>query len=151
MADLTHLDSTGLQTFVDNDVDSFLKELDAIRKDDPAGVLALQSILLGRPTAATLQENPILAIGLMGGDDTVSGASLIARVKDSAQSVDDIFSAQKTLFKDIDTDLRETIKTLLETQGSSLTSIDGQSLLDVFSDVDGELGGGGTTTTTGGG
>lgn len=150
MADLTHLDSTGLQTFVDNDVDSFLKELDAIRKDDPAGVLALQSILLGRPTAATLQENPILAIGLMGGDDTVSGASLIARVKDSGQSVDDIFVAQKTLFKDIDTDLRETIKTLLETQGSSLTSIDGQSLLDVFSDVDGELGGGGTTTTGGG-
>jgi hypothetical protein len=142
MADLTHLDSKGLQTFVDNDVDGFMNELEAIRKDDPAGVRALQSILAGRTTPDTLQENQVLAIGLMAADDSVNGSSLISKVKDSAQSVDDIFVSQKTLFKDVDRDLRETIKTLLKTQGTNLSSIEGEKLLDIFSDVDGDLGGG---------
>ncbi|MET8783647.1 type VII secretion system-associated protein [Streptomyces sp. NPDC004589] len=107
--------------------------------DDPAGAQALKSLLDGRNTPDTLQENPFLAIGLMAGTDDVHGASLISKVKDEAQSVDDIFAAQRTLFKDIDSDVRETIRTLLKTQGSSLTSIDGEKLLDIFSDVDSDL------------
>ncbi|MET8635066.1 type VII secretion system-associated protein [Streptomyces sp. NPDC004096] len=139
MADLTHLDSRGLQAFLDGDVADFVTALEQIRKDDPAGAQALKSLLDGRNTPDTLQENPFLAIGLMAGTDDVHGASLISKVKDEAQSVDDIFAAQRTLFKDIDSDVRETIRTLLKTQGSSLTSIDGEKLLDIFSDVDSDL------------
>jgi hypothetical protein len=150
MADLTHLDSPGLQAFVDGDLADFITELEKIRKDDPAGAQALKSLLDGRNTPGTLQENPFLAIGLMAGGDDVHGATLISKIKDMAQSVDDIFGAQKTLFKDIDSDLRETIRTLLKTQGSNLTSINGEKLLDIFSDVDSDLGdtGGSNSTTT---
>ncbi|MEU8588763.1 type VII secretion system-associated protein [Streptomyces sp. NPDC048664] len=139
MADLTHLDKAGMQAFVNGDLADFITAIDKIRKDDPAGARALKSLLDGRNTADTLQENPFLAIGLMAGSDDVHGASLITKVKAMAQSVDDIFGSQKTLFKDIDTDVRETIRTLLATQGDNLGSIDGEKLLDVFSDVDGDL------------
>ncbi len=58
MADLTHLDSRGLQAFLDGDVADFITALEQIRKDDPAGAQALKSLLDGRNTPDTLQENP---------------------------------------------------------------------------------------------
>jgi hypothetical protein len=139
MADLTHLDATGLQSFLDGDVAEFIKDLKNIRLDDNNQVQALKSILDGRNTADTLQENPVLAIGLMTGDDTVHGKTLVDKVKTAAQSIDDVFVAQGTLFKDVDRDLQETITSLLKTQGSSLASIDGEKILDIFSDVNSDL------------
>ncbi|MFE3270746.1 type VII secretion system-associated protein [Streptomyces sp. NPDC059215] len=139
--DLTHLDAKSLRAFVENDVASFKKELDAIRKDDPSGVRALQSIVLGRTTPETLQENQVLGIGLLGSDDLVNGKSLVTKITDFAKSVDDILLAQTKLFEDIDDDLRETIKILLKTQSGSLESISGEKLLDIFSDIDEDLAG----------
>ncbi|MFF7361761.1 type VII secretion system-associated protein [Streptomyces sp. NPDC008125] len=143
MADLTHLDSAGLQRFKDNDIADFIADLKAIGKDE-AGVRALHSIVKGITTPEHIDENPVLAIGLMAGDETVSGSSLVTVVKTAAEAIDEIFDAQSTLFGDIDRDLGETIRTLLKTQGASLTSIDGEKLLDIFSDVDTDLGGGST-------
>ncbi|MEV6160700.1 type VII secretion system-associated protein [Streptomyces sp. NPDC052052] len=147
MADLTHLDGKTLQTFTDQDVADFIKALDDIRKDNPAGVKALKSILDRRTDRDHLQQDPALALGLMlASDSDVQGQELVAAVKKAAESVDGIFESQQTLFKHIDLDLRESIKTLLDTQGKSLESIDGAALLDIFSDVDQELGP--TTTKT---
>ncbi|MFE6904678.1 type VII secretion system-associated protein [Streptomyces sp. NPDC057717] len=139
---LTQLDTQALKSFIQNDLTDFLRDLDTIRKDDPSGVQALYSILAGRNTPDTLGENLILGIGLMAGDDNVFGQSLISKIKDSGQGIDDIFVSQKTLFKDIESDLQDTIDTLLKDQKGSLASIDGAKLLDIFSDVDGDLSGG---------
>ncbi|MFB6989022.1 MULTISPECIES: type VII secretion system-associated protein [unclassified Streptomyces] len=146
MADLTHLDGKTLKTFTDHDVAEFIKALDDIRKDSNAGIKALKSILDGRTDPQHLQQDPALAIGLMGKDDVVHGQSLVTAVKKAAGSVDAVFDSQHTLFKHIELDLQETIAKLLDTQGKSLESIDGASLLDIFSDVDKELG---PTTKTG--
>ncbi|TXC99886.1 type VII secretion system-associated protein [Streptomyces sp. ISID311] len=146
MPDLTHLDAHAVQTFIDNDVSDFMSALEKIRKDDPGGVRALKSILDGTATVDTLDENQILAIGLMAGDDSLHGQNLIKAVQTVATSVDEILATQGTLFKDIDRDLRRTVKTLLDTQGSSLASIDGEKLLDVFSNVDSDLGASGKST-----
>ncbi|MGW3622028.1 type VII secretion system-associated protein [Streptomyces sp. NPDC000880] len=139
MADLTHLDAKSLQTFLDVDVAAFIEELKKIRQDDWAA--ALKSILEGKVTSSTLQQNPILALGLMasGQNDPVFGAGLINAVKADAQSFDDVLAFQQQLFKDIDKDLQTTIETLLKTQGASLESIDGEKLLDPFSDVENDL------------
>jgi hypothetical protein len=145
MADLTHLDKAALQAFVDGDLHDFISQLTAIRQDDPNGAWALRSLVEGETTPTTLQQNPILAIGTMAGDDTAKGQTLIAKIKTNATAVDKVLKDQGTLFGDIDSDLRETITTLLNTQGGSLESIAGAKLLDIFSDVDGDLGTSGAT------
>ncbi|MFD3944801.1 type VII secretion system-associated protein [Streptomyces sp. NPDC058579] len=143
MPDLTHLDSATLRTFADQDLAAFLTALAAIRKDSQGTeIRALKSILDGRTYPNTLQQNPVLGIGLMAADDAVHGLSLIANVRKAAESVDNVFADQEDLFEDIDRNLRETLRTLLNTQGSSLMSIDAAEFLDVFADVDDSLGGG---------
>lgn len=144
MADLTHLDGPALQAFLDGDLHDFTTALTAIRKDDPNGVRSLKGLLDGETTADTLQEAKFLAIGAMAADDTVHGAALLKQLTASAQAVDTVFDKQGKLFKDIEADLRQTIKTLLKTQGTSLDSIDGAKLLDIFSDLDADMGDPGT-------
>jgi hypothetical protein len=150
MPDLTYLDAKSLQTFLDVDVAAFIEELKKIRQDDWA--VALYSILQGKGTSSTLQENPVLALGLMasGEGDPVFGAGLINAVTTDAQSFDDVFAFQQQLFKDIDSDLQETIETLLTTQGASLESIDGEKLLDPFDEVDSDLGNAGQASGSSG-
>ncbi|MFG2945822.1 type VII secretion system-associated protein [Streptomyces adustus] len=139
MADLTQLDGAGLQRFVDNDLADFIDALKAIRKDstaDSGGVRALRSIVDGATTPDTLQQNQALAIGLMDDDDSLHGKALSTAVTNAAKSVDGVLAHHVKLFDEIDRDLGQTIRTLLNTQGSSLHSIDAEKLLDVFSDVD---------------
>ncbi|MFD9393349.1 type VII secretion system-associated protein [Streptomyces sp. NPDC060000] len=143
MADLTQLNALGLQRFIDNDVAGFSANLEAVRKDDTNGVRALKSLVEGYTTADTMQENQFLAIGLMSaGDSSLQGGkTLIDRVTAGATAIDAVLKAQQTLFEDIDRDLRTTVKKLLKNQDESLASIGGQKLLDIFSDVDSDLGG----------
>ncbi|MFI5998691.1 type VII secretion system-associated protein [Streptomyces sp. NPDC051362] len=140
MADLTHLDSHGIQTFIENDLAIFISEFEKIRKDDPNGARALKTMLAGTATPETLDENQFAAMGLMAADDSVHGQSLIKSITTVAASVDDDMAMNHTLFKDIDRDLRETVKTLLKTQDANLSSIDGEKFLDIFTDVDDDLG-----------
>ncbi|MEU6353676.1 type VII secretion system-associated protein [Streptomyces sp. NPDC047072] len=139
MADLTRLDGPALTLFADNDLADFIAELKAIRKDstaDTGGIRALRSIVEGATTPDTLGQNQALAIGLMGADDSLHGKALITAVTRAAKGVDTIFEHHADLFDDIDSDIRETIRTLLNSQGSSLHSIGAEKFLDVFSDVD---------------
>lgn len=139
MADLTQLDSAGLKAFNDSDVNGFISDLDAIRKDSPAGVKSLASLIEGKEDKSNTVANSFLTIGMMATDDTMDGQSLTGALKTGAQSLDDVFTSHKTLFSDMHDDLNTVISTLLNTQGSSLTSIDGQKLLDPFSNIDSDM------------
>jgi len=139
MADLTHLDGPALQRFVDNDLADFIAALKAVRKDsaaDNGGVRALRSIVNGATTPETLQQSQALSIGQMGTGDTMHGESLLTAATGAAHSVDAVFEQHVNLFGDIDRDMKQTIRTMLNTQGSTLQSIDGEKFLDLFSDVD---------------
>ncbi|MGW1108807.1 type VII secretion system-associated protein [Streptomyces sp. NPDC002540] len=140
MADLTHLDAKGLQTFVDHDVTDFIEALKRIRKDAPNGK-ALRSALLGYDSSDhDVGLNKFLTIGGLNAESEPNGKTLITAVTSAAKGIDDVFSAQQALFRNIDSDLRETIKKLLKTQGESLAGISQEKLLDIFSDVDGKWG-----------
>ncbi|MFJ8613714.1 type VII secretion system-associated protein [Streptomyces sp. NPDC093675] len=139
MADLTRLDTKTLQKFLDNDVKDFSGRLDDIQKDDSNGVRALHSIVTGQKDPATLGENPVLGIGPMANDDELYGQSLIKNITTAASQIDDIFTGQKKLFGDIQTDLETVIKTLLKGQSDSLDTIDGEKMLDPFGDIDDDL------------
>jgi ABC-type transporter Mla subunit MlaD len=135
--DLTHLNAKELKRFIE-EVAEFSKALKAIR-EEKSSVPALRSLVEGRSTADTLNQNKVLAIGTMVGDELTHGKSLVEGMTKAAKSVDDVFAAQQTLFKDIERDLQTTIDTLLRNQSDSLTVIEGEKLLDAFSDIDNDL------------
>lgn len=146
MADLTHLDSTALKNFRNNDVADFIAALLDIRKDK-AGVRSLKNLVAETGADSASGGAKILRIGLMGGgdaEDPTGGATLVEALRTQATSLDSIFVSQKTLFDDIDDALEETITTLLKTQGESLASIDGEKLMDIFDTVDDEMSGTGS-------
>ncbi|MFG2372890.1 type VII secretion system-associated protein [Streptomyces sp. NPDC048504] len=149
MADLTHLDSTALKNFKNTDVADFITDLVNIRKDN-AGVRSLKNLIAETGAGSAQGLAKILRIGLMNGGDSsdpVGGSTLVEALKTQATALDKILTGQKTLFDDIDDALDETITTLLKTQGDSLTSIDGEKLLDIFDTVDGDMSGSDSTTT----
>jgi hypothetical protein len=135
--DLTHLNAKELKRFIE-EVAEFSNALKAIR-EDRASVLALRSLVEGRSTGDTLNQNRVLAIGTMVGDELTHGKTLVEVLTKAAKSVDDVFAAQQTLFKDIERDLQTTIDTLLRNQSDSLTAIEGEKLLDAFSNIDNDL------------
>jgi hypothetical protein len=135
--DLTHLNAKELNRFIE-EVAEFSNALKAIR-EDRASVLALRSLVEGRSTGDTLNQNRVLAIGTMVGDELTHGKTLVEVLTKAAKSVDDVFAAQQTLFKDIERDLQTTIDTLLRNQSDSLTAIEGEKLLDAFSNIDNDL------------
>ncbi|MFF7645137.1 type VII secretion system-associated protein [Streptomyces canus] len=143
MADLTRLDSTALKNFRNNDISDFITDLLNIRKDN-AGVRSLKNLVAETGEGSASGAAKILRIGLMGGgdaEDPTGGGALVEALKTQATGLDSIFTSQKVLFDDIDDALEETITTLLKTQGDSLTSIDGEKLMDIFDTVDDDMSG----------
>ncbi|WP_329140496.1 type VII secretion system-associated protein [Streptomyces sp. NBC_00670] len=144
MTDLTHLDSTALKNFKNNDVADFRKNLKDIREDTPGGIRSLKNLAADRGEDSVGGGSAALRLGLMSGGsntDPVGGGALLTALKKQATGQDDIFVAQGTLFEDIDSALEETITTLLKNQGDSLTSIDGEKLMDIFGTVDDDMSG----------
>ncbi|MGW2892822.1 type VII secretion system-associated protein [Streptomyces griseoruber] len=91
------------------------------------------SLVEGRTTPDTLNQNPVLAVGTMAGHELTHGKTRVEGLTKAAKSVDDVFAAQQTLFKDIESDLQTTIDTLLRNQSDSLTAIEGEKLRNAFS------------------
>lgn len=142
-----NLDKAWLENFLNHDILNFRNELKKILTD---GVLENGDLV---PALANLlPEGEIpegwlsgaarpLAIGSLANDDRTNGKVLVAAVTDLIKAIDLILEHQKTLFDDIDDNLRTSIDKLFKTQGDNLTKIDGDKLLDVFDDVDEDLGG----------
>ncbi|MFI5569723.1 type VII secretion system-associated protein [Streptomyces sp. NPDC051740] len=144
MTDLTQLDASHLQTFVDTEVADFNKDLVDIGKDVPEGTRALKSLVEGyhTPEGKHLQENPYLTIGLMAAEGgLVKGNTLVSRIADVSKGIVDVLAAEQNLFKHIARNLEETIKVLQKNQDQSLTAISAEKMLDLFSDVDSDLSG----------
>ncbi|MFH9044909.1 type VII secretion system-associated protein [Streptomyces sp. NPDC017966] len=144
MTDLTQLDASHLQTFVDTEVADFNKDLVDIGKDVPEGTRALKSLVEGyhTPEGNHLQENPYLTIGLMAAEGgLVKGNTLVSRIADVSKGIVDVLAAEQNLFKHIARNLEETIKVLQKNQDQSLTAISAEKMLDLFSDVDSDLSG----------
>lgn len=142
-----NLDKAWLENFLNHDILNFRNELTKIVQDGiaPSGeiVPALANLVPegpipeGWPTGAARP----LAIGAMATDDRTNGKALVAAIIELIKAIDVILTNQKTLFDDIDDNLRTSIDKLFKTQGDNLTKIDGDKLLDIFDDVDDDLGG----------
>jgi hypothetical protein len=142
MTDLTHLDSNALKTFKNQDVAAFKKDLKDVREDS-AGVKSLKNLITNNGDDS-IKHKSILRIGIMGGGDSsdpIGGGALLSALGKKATTLDDLFVSQGTLFDDIDEALETTLTTLLKTQGDSLTSIDGEKLLDIFGSVEDDMSG----------
>lgn len=143
MADLTHLDATSLTQFADNEVQTFIAELTKTRRDtaDTPPVESPYTI------ASTLSSAPNrqLTIGQMGATGTVHGDSLRTNLVALATAIDKVYVKQQKLFADMDTNLRDTVRTLLNTSGAALDSINSQRFISAMADVGHDLGGSTTT------
>lgn len=145
MANLSHLDGQSLQRFIDTDLHDFVRATESIRQDDTAG-RALSSLLAGESTPETLQQNQFLALGPMTDNDLTHGKALVAATTKSAKSIDEILLNQQRLFRDIDRDFRQVIKTMGDKQSDNIAEIEAEKLLDIFEDVDNDMGGSDTKT-----
>ncbi|WP_262061190.1 type VII secretion system-associated protein [Streptomyces sp. STR69] len=150
MADVTRMDSAWLQNFLTNNIEPFSKAIDTIENvDDPSP--SLGTVIGGKVTDTSRPQNKPLAIGKMAVDDSVQGLSLNKAVASAAQSIITIYEDQADLFSNIHDDIKTTIDTLLTTQNTNLTQIEGKDFLDVFSNVDGDLSGSSGTSGSGSG
>ncbi|MFH8625921.1 type VII secretion system-associated protein [Streptomyces vietnamensis] len=154
MGNLSHLDGQSLQTFIDHDIKDFLTKTEEIRRDKDSGdakypIRALRSLVDGETTPETIGQNQILALGPMAGDDTTHGKSLIEAVKGAAKSIDEILERQQRLFRDIDRDFRQTLKIMGSAQSDNLTEIKADKMLELFEDVDNDMGPAGKGPKTG--
>ncbi|MCL6675203.1 MULTISPECIES: type VII secretion system-associated protein [Streptomyces] len=143
MADLTHLDSASLIQFADNEVQTFIADIKKMRQDtaDTPSVEALFTL------SSTLSSAPNkqLTIGQMGATGTVHGDSLRTNMVALATAIDKVFVKHQDLFRDMDTDIRDTVRTLLNTAGTSLDSISSDRFISAMADVGQDLGGHSTT------
>ncbi|MBV2354907.1 type VII secretion system-associated protein [Streptomyces sp. J2-1] len=133
--DLTALDATALQAFMDNDVDRFIDDIVQMRK---AGQTP--------PALYDLQASPHpVQLGQMSGDDNTGGASVVANAKAAAKAIDQVLNHHHEAFTDLRRELGNVITTMLKTQGESLSGIDGQKFLTAIKDYDFEMNGGSGT------
>ncbi|NJQ06536.1 type VII secretion system-associated protein [Streptomyces lonarensis] len=141
------MNKDGLQSFLENEVDTVKKKIKEILSGNGAEPM---SVLAGRDrpedTDMADRQRP-LALGLMVSGNG-PGTEVNNSIKTVAGAVDDILDHQLTLFTQIISNLESTIEELLTEQGKSLEDIDGQALLDVFSDVETELTGDYTVSGT---
>ncbi|MEW2396090.1 type VII secretion system-associated protein [Streptomyces sp. NPDC046862] len=142
------LDKAGLESFRDDRVRPFREEIGKMLVDDPnfgpaVGTLIGKEDIKFEDFDSYLAGKP-LALGWMMRNDEVDGQvgklnTGLAKMFDELQT---IFGEQITLFEDIESNLDATLKSLFATQNTNLTSIDGQKFLDIFEDVDEDMGGG---------
>ncbi|MFJ9590984.1 type VII secretion system-associated protein [Streptomyces acidicola] len=142
------LDKAGLESFRDNRLLPFKDELRKIKLDDPSLGPTMGS-LIGEEDVKiedfdSYQSGKPLALGFMLKEDEVDGqvAKLNKALAKMAEDLTTIFDEQTKLFEDIEDNLKDTLETLFDTQGTNLTKIDGQEYLDIFEDTDESMGGG---------
>ncbi|MFE0489230.1 type VII secretion system-associated protein [Streptomyces griseoaurantiacus] len=149
------MDKAGLQAFLETRVLPFQEELRRITVDDPVLGPAM-STLIRKSDITSKQEFDAygsqrpLAVGQMVKAENLhgKGETLSQSIGKTAEQLLEVYEEQTKLFKDVVDNLHTTIDTLFTAQAKSLTDIDGQDFLDVFEDVQTDLGG---AQRTGGG
>ncbi|MER5936920.1 type VII secretion system-associated protein [Streptomyces sp. NPDC001928] len=130
------LDKEWMKKFIDGEVADFQKLLERIGKDSEGkGGVMIQSVLnltVVRPPGFAAEETWPLKMGAM---EKGIGQPLKSQIDAAAEALEFFISSQQKLFDDIEDNMRETLRTLLDTEGASLNKIEGAQLLDVFEDV----------------
>jgi hypothetical protein len=138
-----NLDKAWLEKFLSQDIKGFSEEIRKIQGDGTDAPALANLLPEGERPAGTLAGASVpLTIGGMLKDTLTNGQRLNQAVVDMITEIVTILEEQKTLFSSIEDGLESTIEELFKTQGDNLEKIDGQKLLDIFSDVDDVLGGG---------
>ncbi|MGX1756821.1 type VII secretion system-associated protein [Streptomyces lydicus] len=137
------LNKEWMKKFIDTTLEEFQTAIDKISKDGPSERFAsdmhgvdVQSVLsFGEPRDNIHSENHTpLALGALAGPEGLAGG-LVKAVMGAAKELGTVITDQKKLFDDIEDNLRETMKTLLTTEGESLDKIDGDKFMTAFEDV----------------
>ncbi|MFJ5266790.1 type VII secretion system-associated protein [Streptomyces sp. NPDC088387] len=140
MPNLTKLDAAGLQAFIDGDLVPFLNRLKELRAPGQTPPSLFDVSTMPRP----------LLLGNMNSDSDTGGDNVVKNAKTAATAIDTVLNKHVSAFQDLELELRNVITTMLNTQNTSLTDIDGQKFLsaidDYMFDLDGSGGGGNNST-----
>ncbi|GGZ00863.1 type VII secretion system-associated protein [Streptomyces poonensis] len=141
-----NLDKAWLENFLNDDVKDFLSALEKIMADGTVGgeeIPALYNLLPeGQHGPGVLPGAKLpLTIGGMETDTETNGQHLTTAVKELITAIHTILENQKLLFESIEDGLADSIDELFKTQGENLEKIDGEKLVDIFSEVDEYLSG----------
>lgn len=160
MANRTVLDVEWLKQFIHGDFDDFRTALRKILQDDPTAGPSLGFIADGAVTTTTLVSSKPLALGGMvgavgGGAETdaeatsassatdMGGGALNQAIQKAAGAIYEQLESQDKLFEDMESALWETIEKMKASQARSLDKISSDTFMDIFEDVDTDLGSGG--------
>jgi hypothetical protein len=137
------LDKAGLQDFVDHQIAPFQTSLDKIANTDTEEGVSINSLTGEGVTSDT--EKPIfsaqhpLSIGLLAADSASGGDKLVKAINGVAESIASVYTLQTKLFRDLHTNLNNTITKLMDGQHDTLVKIDGKIFLDGLGTVPGDF------------
>ncbi|MFI9584763.1 type VII secretion system-associated protein [Streptomyces sp. NPDC052236] len=141
MANVTVLDSAFLTKFISNHIEPFAATLEAILKDSLSEGRAISFIANAEKTTTTISTTKPLTIGGMAGEKSAAGGGKVNTViQQEATEILRIITDQTVLFEDFEEALRETVKQLEKVQGGNLEGIVPEDFMDIFEDVDSDLG-----------
>jgi hypothetical protein len=141
------LDKAGLQDFVDHQIVPFQNSLDKIANTDTEEGVSVNS-LTGEGVISD-SEKPIfgaqhpLSIGLLATDSASGGDKIVESINGVAKSIASVYTLQTKLFRDLHTNLNNTITKLMNGQHDTLVKIDGKIFLDGLGTVPGDFQNGG--------
>ncbi|MGW6460624.1 type VII secretion system-associated protein [Streptomyces sp. NPDC055078] len=151
------LDKAGLEAFLTDRVEAFQTELTNIMKDDAKFGVSMDTLtpkgaVSGKDFDSYGTQKP-LALGKMLDSSHLAGlgADLNAAVARTAKDLTEIQQDQNRLFRDLEENLRTSIRTLFKAQTGNLMNIDGQDFLDSLEDLGSGLSGSQKSGTGGGG
>ncbi|MGW3957597.1 type VII secretion system-associated protein [Streptomyces sp. NPDC004752] len=134
MADLSHLDKTSIQSFIDGDLATFIEDLKQILEGDPSMRDLADGITTEKTVGAISAGKPIV-MGTIDADDLVSGASFADALAKNIETVVNVLLGQQDTFDEIDDALRTTVKELLKTQGDNLGKIGADKFSEILSET----------------
>ncbi|MEV5810350.1 type VII secretion system-associated protein [Streptomyces parvulus] len=134
MADFSQLDKTSIQSFVDNDLATFITDLKKVLEEDPS-MLSISDNLTTPETVGVTSAGKPLVMGMADDDDLVSGSSFTDSLASNIETVVATLKAQQDTFDEINDGLRQTLEELFKTQGDNLGSIEADAFTDVLSDA----------------
>ncbi|SFF47488.1 hypothetical protein SAMN05216251_115122 [Actinacidiphila alni] len=138
LTDLTKLDVAALRSFIDHGLTDFQKAITTLRTKPANGSVSLYD-MAGDP-------RPFVIAGMDQDADT-GADKLVSNATTVADSIDTVLNKHAAAFTDLKANLNDVIKTMLDTQDQSLTSVDGQKFLSAVEEYEADLGGGSNALT----
>ncbi|MEV7289966.1 type VII secretion system-associated protein [Streptomyces sp. NPDC093252] len=143
MPDLTQLNSTTLQAFIDSELVPFYNRLVQLRApgQNPPSLFDIGSM-----------PQP-LVLGQMNGDSDTSGETVLSNTVTAANAIDKVLNKHVSAFRDLELELEEVIRKFLKTQDDNLSDVTAQKFMSAIDDyvaqMDGGTGGGNPASGSG--